>query len=313
MGGNRYKRKNYSDDKLKELSLKIEGYRSLFDNTVIYNTEKQWRANISRHLDADSCNRFYYHLERDHYCTNCNSKLNIDSYSYTGWNKGFSKFCKNCTVQEVWKTNLTTEKLKERGKKISKSKKSFYASKKGIKTAKENGKKISKSLKKFHETEEGQLARKKSSEINSKIMRQRIISGTFTPNSNNRNTHWDAYYNGKRYRSSWEALYQYFDPDAEYETLRIPYFFENKEYIYIIDFVNHKIKIVVEVKPKELLNDKKIQAKVDAAKKWCFEHDYQFILVDKEYLTLRPIPNVFNNFDKKTEDKIKKLYEQTKN
>jgi hypothetical protein len=313
MGGDRYKRKNYSNNELEQLALKIDGYRSLFDSNIIYNTEKQWRANISRYLDKDSCNRFYYSLEKEHYCANCNSKLNIDSYSYTGWNKGFSKYCKTCTIQEVWKTNLSIEKLEERGKNISKSKKYFYASKKGIETAKENGKKISKALKKFHETEAGKLARKNSSVINSKIIRERILSGNFTPNSNNRNTHWDAYYNNKRYRSSWEALYQYFDPVAEYETLRISYFFENKEYIYIIDFINHKTKTIVEVKPKELLNDRKTQAKIDAAKKWCVEHNYQFILVDRDYFILRSIPKTFDNFDKKTENKIKKLYAQTKN
>jgi len=143
----------------------------------------------------------------------------------------------------------------------------------------------------------------------SKIMKDRILSGEFTPNSNNRNTHWDSYYKNKKYRSSWEALYQYFDNGAEYETLRIPYKVDNKDYIYIIDFVNHKTKTVIEVKPKELANDKKTKAKISAATQWCNKNGYTFVLADKDYFISQPIPADLTEFDTKTQNKIRKLYE----
>jgi hypothetical protein len=143
----------------------------------------------------------------------------------------------------------------------------------------------------------------------SKLMKEKILFGKFTPNSNNRNTHWDAHYKNKKYRSSWEALYQYLDNEAEYESLRITYLFDNKEHIYIIDFVNHKTKTLIEIKPKELINNIKTQAKIVAAKQWCKENNYQFLLVDKEYFTSRPIPENLRDFDSKTQRKIKKLYE----
>ena len=144
----------------------------------------------------------------------------------------------------------------------------------------------------------------------SELMKERILSGKFTPNSNNRNTHWNSYYKNRKYRSSWEALYQYFDNDAEYETLRIPYYFENKHYVYIIDFVNHKTKTLVEVKPNELLSDKKTQAKIIAARQWCEDNAYQFIIVDKSYLLSQgPIPPNLEDFDINTRKKIKNLYE----
>ena len=57
----------------------------------------------------------------------------------------------------------------------------------------------------------------------SKLMKQKILDGTFTPNSNNRNTHWDSYFKGKKFRSSWEAIYYSLHPEALYESLRIPY------------------------------------------------------------------------------------------
>jgi hypothetical protein len=143
----------------------------------------------------------------------------------------------------------------------------------------------------------------------SKKMKDLILSGKFTPNSNNRNTHWDSSYKNKKYRSSWEALYHYFDNDAEYESLRIFYKFENKDYIYIMDFVNHKTKTAIEVKPRELVSDKKTQAKISAAKKWCDNAGYTFVLADKEYFLSKSMPVDLTEFDSKTQNKIRNLYE----
>ena len=158
----------------------------------------------------------------------------------------------------------------------------------------------------------GMFGRKQSEEEKqrrSKFMKERILSGNFTPNSNNRNTHWDSFYQNKKYRSSWEALYQYFDNEAEYETLRIPYKFDNKDYIYIIDFVNHKTKTTIEVKPKELVNEKKTQAKISAAKEWCDANRYSFVLADKDYFISKQMPTDLTEFDANTQNKIRKLYE----
>lgn len=143
----------------------------------------------------------------------------------------------------------------------------------------------------------------------SQKMKELILLGKFTPNSNNRNTHWDSFYQDKKYRSSWEALYQYFDNEAEYETLRISYSFDNNDYIYIIDFVNHKTKTLVEVKPQELLNDKKTQAKIDAAREWCNNNGYSFVIADKDYFISKSMPSDLTEFDSKTQNKIRKLYE----
>ncbi len=138
----------------------------------------------------------------------------------------------------------------------------------------------------------------------SNLMKEKILSGEFTPNSNNRNTHWDSYYKDKKYRSSWEALYQFIDNDAEYESLRIPYMFNNQKHIYIVDFINHKTKSLIEVRPKELTSDRRTQAKIRAATQWCKENHYQFVLADKDYLTSKPKVDNFDNFDKKRRKKL---------
>jgi hypothetical protein len=143
----------------------------------------------------------------------------------------------------------------------------------------------------------------------SKIMKEKILAGTFTPNSNNRNTHWDSWYSGKMYRSSWEALYEYFDQDAEYETVRIPYTFNDIDCVYIVDFVNHSKRQLIEVKPAELLHDKKTKAKLAAAASWSKQNNYVFIIADKDFLIAKGVPESLENFDASTQNKIRKLYE----
>lgn len=142
-------------------------------------------------------------------------------------------------------------------------------------------------------------------------MKQKILEGKFTPNSNNRNTHWESTFNGKIYRSSWEAMYQSIDRDAEYETLRIFYDYEGKERVYIVDFVNHASKTVVEVKPKELMNNSKVQAKINALHMWCSANKYNLLCVDISWLLNYQFD--LTEFDCKTARKIQNYETSKKN
>ncbi len=40
----------------------------------------------------------------------------------------------------------------------------------------------------------GTMMTAEQKEYRSNLMKEKILSGEFTPNSNNRNTHWDSYY-----------------------------------------------------------------------------------------------------------------------
>lgn len=146
-------------------------------------------------------------------------------------------------------------------------------------------------------------------EYRSSLMKTKILAGEFTPNSNNRNTHWDTNLNNKSYRSSWEALYQYINPLAEYETLRIEYDLNDKTHVYIVDFVDHANKLVVEVKPKELCVGEKFAAKMTALTAWANNNNYKTLLVDKEWLQKQVLDIDYSIFDTKTAKKIKALYE----
>lgn len=76
MGGNTYNRRHFTDEEINELVRQVDGTKGLFDDRI-FETEKQWRANISRHLDADSCQRFYFLLEKIHHCKGCGVMLII--------------------------------------------------------------------------------------------------------------------------------------------------------------------------------------------------------------------------------------------
>ena len=125
----------------------------------------------------------------------------------------------------------------------------------------------------------GKIYTQEEKDHRSRIMKQKILNGEFTPAVRNSRTHWTAQLNGKKYRSTWERNFHEKYPHLLYEYIRIPYYFENTKHIYITDFVNINEKIVYEIKPSTLVDDAKVQAKSKAAMKWCDSNDYTFIVV----------------------------------
>jgi very-short-patch-repair endonuclease len=143
----------------------------------------------------------------------------------------------------------------------------------------------------------------------SEIMKKMILTGEFTPNSNNRNTHWTSEFDGKKYRSSWEALYQYINPIAKYETLRIEYELNDNIQIYIVDFIDEVNRLLVEVKPKQLCSGDKFEAKMKALTIWANENSYTILMVDEDWIQSQSIYIDYSRFDLQTSQKIRKLYE----
>lgn len=146
----------------------------------------------------------------------------------------------------------------------------------------------------------------------SELMKQLILNGKFTPNSNNRNTHWTSEFDGKKYRSSWEALYQYINPIAKYETLRIEYELNDIIQIYIVDFIDEVNRVLVEVKPKRLCSGDKFEAKMKALTNWANQNSYTILMVDEDWILSQSIYIDYSRFDLQTSQKIRKLYEINK-
>lgn len=146
----------------------------------------------------------------------------------------------------------------------------------------------------------------------SDTIRRKIEIGKFTPNSNNRQTHYDVEFAGKKFRSSWEAAYYSLNPNMLHEKLRLPYTFNGKQHIYLVDFVDHNAKVAVEVKPRELLTDKKTQAKLSALREWCASNSYRAEVVTQDYFWENWDQIDIELFDSKTQQKLKGLYEAKK-
>lgn len=143
----------------------------------------------------------------------------------------------------------------------------------------------------------------------SKTIKDAILDGRFTPKLNNRNTHWESSLDGIMYRSSWEAWYKFINPNAEYESLRVPYVLNGEEKIYIVDFIDHNAKLVVEVKPKELCVGEKFSAKNRSLIEWARKNNYSVLIADKEWLQKNTPIVDYSRFDETTAKKIKDLYE----
>ena len=117
----------------------------------------------------------------------------------------------------------------------------------------------------------------------SNLLRRKILTGEWTPHIHNSRTHWNSSYNGKVYRSSWEALYAYLNPDDLYEAVRINYEYNNTHKVYIVDFVNHDNKTLTEVKPIAHLLDEVVLYKEQAANQWVKEAGYTYSIIAEDY------------------------------
>jgi hypothetical protein len=135
-----------------------------------------------------------------------------------------------------------------------------------------------------------------------------ILNNKFTPNSNNRQTHFDVTFCGKQYRSSWECVYQSLNPHDEYEKLRIPYTLDGKTKIFIVDFVNHTLKTVTEVKPSSIIYRCKVsRIKLEALYNWAASNGYKATIFNEYDIVALSEDIKYDLFDTKTEQRIKAL------
>jgi len=159
----------------------------------------------------------------------------------------------------------------------------------------------------------GSISSDETKKKQSDSMKQLIENGDFTPNIHNSHTHWQIEYNGRRYRSSWEAFFHHFNQEYEYETLRIPYAIDDVDKIYIVDFVNHTKKHVVELKPKCRVNGKIEQSKETSLSIWCDNHGYTYDVLTEDYVSDNIHKLDDDVFDKETMRKLNETCKTNRN
>jgi hypothetical protein len=130
-------------------------------------------------------------------------------------------------------------------------------------------------------------------EKQSNLIKNLIKEGVFTPPITNTWTHWESKYifNGKEYkfRSSWEAAFWSVNKDLEFEKLRIPYVYNNKNHTYIVDFIDYNNNIVYEIKPDDKFL-KKEKIKEQYLIEWCKNNNFQYKLITNSWF--------FENYNK---------------
>jgi hypothetical protein len=133
-------------------------------------------------------------------------------------------------------------------------------------------------------------------------VKSRILSGEFTPKTNNYKHQRPIKYsiNGIKYqaRSLWELIYRLNYPELEYESIRLQYFdtVENKLRIYITDFFDRTTNTIIEVRPKayqHLLIDKQ---------KAVYEQGYNYKIVDEDYFNTTKTPEMIDLIESLVDD-----------
>lgn len=305
MGGNRFKRIDYSDDEINDLFEKYKmnnnKFISLFSGKNKTNY-RLWKYDLAINMSRTSKCKLQ-HLINDYEnkvpsCSICRSRLTV--YELDETINRYKNHCNSCIKHHTWakRENLESDKLIERGKKISKSKKEFYATDYGKETAKNIGKKNTTSLKEYFKTEEGINQLKLNSKRQSKIMKEKIANGKFTPNITNSRTHWKAEIvidgNIVKFRSSWEACVWYCNRQLEYESFRIPYFKNNTNSTYIADFFDKATNTLYEIKPKSQWL--KVNDKMQQILTYCLLNNIKFVWINEN--------NILNFVDKNLFDSI---------
>lgn len=158
----------------------------------------------------------------------------------------------------------------------------------------------------------GKSPTQEAREKQSKKIKEKILSGEFTPNIHNSNTHWQVKYNNRKYRSSWEAFFHYFNPEYHYEKLRISYNLKGKNKIYIVDFVNYETNHIVEIKPFIYINTEKEIQKMKYLQQYCIDNGFKYDILSEDYIYTNFNKLPVDIFDEITYNNIRKSYETYK-
>ena len=148
---------------------------------------------------------------------------------------------------------------------------------------------------------------------NSIIMKNKIASGEFTPNTKNSRTHRSSTVCDQRFRSSWECLFWYFNKQYVYEKVRIPYVgVDSLPHTYIPDFFDESNNTLIEIKPYEHRDSPTNILKFIAAEKYCSDRGWTFNIIDQHIiigLFERLEEYDYDNFDSGSIKSLRKAYE----
>lgn len=202
-----------------------------------------------------------------------------------------------------WETKfgkIKSDKLKEKcrvnnlGKSHSEeTKKKMSLSRTGKIKSNETRKKISETNKLTHNSVSYKLkcqeTHKNVGQKLSKILKEKIKNGEFTPNITNSWTrrNIEVQINGikTKYRSSWEAAFAMLNPIFQYEKIRIPYKINGEIKTYIVDFADFENKKLFEIKPDTMKNSIICNEKEKFAREWGEKNGWTFEYISNDWFS----------------------------
>lgn len=287
MGGNTTNRIHYSKQVVEQWVMEWKKSSNPLYNPVtrkIYPNYKLWKYVFSTKVSNISSNYFFYLLEPPHYSKLSGKRLTEEEFSFSS---GYKKWVgwKSYTLQEIKNRDYARGKRdKKIGKKIRKKLKEFYSTEKGKEVRRKQVIKAQPTRNEFYKTSKGKEVKKQASEKTSKILREKIKKGEFTPYVTNTWTHWTVHVNDTRYRSTWEACFHVSFPFLEYESIRIPYYDNkrNKHRTYIADFYNPRTNTIIELKPKSRWGVE--IDKMNSIIRYCKTNNINFLWINEETL-----------------------------
>ena len=162
-------------------------------------------------------------------------------------------------------------------------------------------------MKEWYSTDAGQAQIERSKLHNSKIMKDKIRNGEFTPRITNTWTHWTATAtaNGKiyKFRSSWEACFWICNQHLSYETLRIPYNKNGEQHTYIADFHDTITNTLYEIKPRSSFNDQ--IDKMTSIINHCIKVGIKFVWINEDNIWQWIDESIIDEVNKPQLDRLK--------
>ena len=280
------------------------------------------QKHLQRHhnFTKEQCKQYFntYIEPFEHKCPNCGKQLQFLTFG-----RGYKKYCSlSCGKKYQYKTNapgihfFREDYLKDENNlnKLREGIKKFYQSEEGKKLAKLRSQRQKGENNTCHRMSEETKLR--SAKEHGEKIRKLILEGKFTPNPTNgwansrcKLLHINGY--EKYYRSAWDAAFQILNLDYLYEDVRIQYKDQkNRDKIYLVDFVNHKDKKLIEVKPQTLIESQRCKLKAEAALKWCEKNDYEYIIISNEYFKENAKKINYTLYDKKIFNGMKQFLDK---
>jgi len=215
-------------------------------------------------------------------CKYCNN-LFIEKYSDKFYNS-VGQCCPECFESKIWLSNEFRDR-KAIGKKIGETRKITNKTERGKAILKRVGEINSKKMQLYLKTDIGKESMLLRAKKNSIKMKKNIANGKFTPCITNSWTHWKSQIileDGtiKKFRSSWEACVWNSNRHLEYETIRIPYQYNEDTKNYVADFYDKETNTIYEIKPKKTWD--KVHTKMEQVIFYCSEKKINFIWINED-------------------------------